>query len=231
MERAARDVYSQSGVSAVIPYDLNDIAAQSNRTADQVIADYRRLIRESHPRGIRVLCSTWPPESTDFGPQSQAARDAINRWVLNSGECDEVVDWDRVVRDPNAPLTYNPQYTTGSDTIHPNAAGHKAMSDAVPLARWFGDPAGAAAAPSLGLPAARGCASRRSFVIHVRAPHRQRLRSVRVFVDGREVRVRHARSRIDLRGLPRTVARVTIFLRTRSGRGYVRTRAYRTCAR
>ena len=231
MERAARDVYSQSGVSAVIPYDLNDIAAQSNRTADQVIADYRRLIRESHPRGIRVLCSTWPPESTDFGPQSQAARDAINRWVLNSGECDETVDWDRVVRDPNAPLTYNPQYTTGSDTIHPNAAGHKAMSDAVPLARWFGDPASSAAAPSLGLPAARRCASRRSFVIHVRAPHRQRLRSVRVFVDGREVRTRRGRSRIDLRGLPRTVARVTIYLRTRSGRSYLQTRAYRTCTR
>src|SRR3954468_14314776 len=153
MERAARDVYSQSGVSAVIPYDLNDIAAQSNRTAEQVIADYRRLIRESHPRGIRVLCSTWPPESTDLSPSAQAARDEINRWVLNSGECDDTIDWDRVVRDPNAPLTYKPEYTTGSDTIHPNAAGHKAMADAVPM-RWFTAPdLGGASQPTLGLPA------------------------------------------------------------------------------
>jgi lysophospholipase L1-like esterase len=230
LERAERDVYSQSGVSAVIPYDLNDIAPQSGRTAEQVIADYRRLIRESHARAIRVLCSTWPPESTDLGPDAQAARDEINRWVLNSGECDDTIDWDRVVRDPNAPLTYKPEYTSGSDTIHPNAAGHKAMADAVPMT-WFAE---APAGPSLGLPAPspRGCASRRSFVIHLRAPHGQRLRSARVFVDGREVRVlrgRALRARVDLRGLPRTVARVTIFARTRDGRSLVQTRAYRTC--
>jgi lysophospholipase L1-like esterase len=233
LQRAERDVFSQSGVTAVIPYDLNDIAPQANRTAEQVEADYRKLIADSHARAIRVLCSTWPPESTDLSPQSQDERSKLNAWILNSGSCDDIVDWNAVVSDPQAPLTYRPEYTTGSDTIHPNAAGHKAMSDATPM-RWFTAPAlGGASAPSLGLPApsARRCASRRRFVIHLRAPRGQRVRSARVFLDGREVRVVRRRARIDLRGLPRTVARVTIFLRTRSGRTFVRTRAYRTCTR
>jgi lysophospholipase L1-like esterase len=230
MQRVQRDVFSQSGVSAVIPYDLNDIAPQSGRTAEQVEDDYRKLISSSHARGIRVLCPTWPPESTDLTPQAQDERSKINAWILTSGSCDDIVDWNAVVGDPQAPLTYRPEYTTGSDTIHPNAAGHRAMSNAVPM-RWFADPS---AAPSLGLPATllRRCASRRRFVIHLRAPRGRRLRSARVFVDGREVRVirgRALRARIDLRGLPRTVARVTVFVRTTSGRSYVQTRAYRTC--
>jgi lysophospholipase L1-like esterase len=233
LERAERDVFSQSGVTAVIPYDLNDIATGHDRTAEQVETDYRKLIGESHARAIRVLCSTWPPESTDLSPQAQNERSKINAWILNSGSCDDIVDWNAVVSDPQAPLTYRPEYTTGSDTIHPNAAGHKAMADAVPM-RWFTAPdLGGASQPALGL-AAHRCASRRDFVIHLRVPRGQRIRSARVFVDGREVSVlrgRRPRARIDLRGLPRTVARVTIFLRARSGRTYVRTRTYRTCER
>jgi len=233
MQRLERDVFSQSGVTGVIPFDLNDIAPQAGRTADQVEADYRTLIAAAHERGIRVFCSTWPPESLDLTPQGQDERSKINAWILNSGSCDDIVDWNAVVSDPQAPLTYRPEYTTGSDTIHPNAAGHRAMANATPM-RWFADPPLGAAGPALGLPAARRCASRRDFVIHLRVPGGQRLRSARVFVDGRQValvRAARARSRIDLRGLPATVARVTIFLRTRSGRGYVRTRTYRTCAR
>ena len=57
--------------------------------------------------------------------------------------------------------------------------------------------------------------------------------SARVFVNGRQVAALHGRrlqTRLNLRGLPPGIARVTIFLRTRSGHAYVRTRVYRTCA-
>ena len=230
LQRAERDVFSQSGVVGVIVYDLNDIAPPANRTAEQVEADYRTLIAESHARGIRVFCPTWPPDSSITTATDE--RGKINAWILNSGACDDIVDWNAVVRDPEAPETYRPEYTTGSDTIHPNAAGHRAMSDATPM-RWFtAPPLGAAS----GLPALspKACVSRRSFVIHLRAPHGQPLLSARVFVNGHQVaslRGRRLRARINLRGLPREVARVTIFLRTRSGHAYLRTRAYRTCAR
>jgi lysophospholipase L1-like esterase len=228
LDRALRDVFSQSGVIGVIAYDLNDIAPPTSRTAEQVEEDYRKLITESHARGIRVFCPTWPPDASLTTPTDE--RGKINAWILASGACDDIVDWNSVVRDPNAPDVYRADYA--SDGIHPNAAGHRAMSDATPI-RWF--TAGSfASGPATSLPnAAKKCVSRRHFVIHLRAPRGQRLRSARVFVDGKLVAVRRGqrlRASIDLRGLPPTVARVTIFLRTRSGRTYVQTRAYRTCA-
>lgn len=105
--------------------------------------------------------------------------------------------------------------------------------------RWANDPAGStrpsgtcATGDDLGLPATRRCASRRSFRIRLRQTRSDPLRSARVYVNGRRVRVlrgRRLRARVNLRGLPRGVVRVTIRGRTRSGRTVTSTRRYRTC--
>jgi hypothetical protein len=59
----------------------------------------------------------------------------------------------------------------------------------------------------------------------------QRLRSARVILNGRTVRVvRGRRAPVDLRGLPAGVVRVTIVARTTKGWTIVRTRRYRTCS-
>lgn len=224
LDRAERDAFSQSGVTGVIAYDLNDIAPPTSRTAVQVEADYRKLVAESHARGIRVFCPTWPPDASLATPTDE--RSKINAWILSSGECDDVVDWNAVLRDPEMPNTFRPEYF--SDGIHPNSAGHQAIADATPL-RWFTAPPLASGSTAL---SSKRCVSRRNFVIHLRAPRGQALRSARVFLNGRQVAAPHGRrlrAGIDLRGLPRGIARVTIFLRTRSGHAYVRTRVYRTC--
>lgn len=95
-------------------------------------------------------------------------------------------------------------------------------------------PTPAAGAPSdLGLPSSRSCISRRNFVIRLRAPRGEKLRSARVLVSGRRVRVMRRggrlRARVDLRGRPQGRVRVKIVARTRSGRTVKRTRRYRTC--
>jgi len=80
--------------------------------------------------------------------------------------------------------------------------------------------------------ARRTCASRRRFVIRLRGPRGERLRSARVTIAGKRVRVlRGMRARIDLRGRRR--GRVTVRIRgvTRSGRRVTATRRYRTCTR
>jgi hypothetical protein len=86
-----------------------------------------------------------------------------------------------------------------------------------------------AAGPSrLGLPATRRCASRRNFAIRLRG----KLRSARVYVDGRRVRVlsgRRLRARVDLRNLPKGTFKVRIVARTRTGSTITETRSYRTC--
>lgn len=127
--RLERDVLSHSGVGGVVIWVTNDL---TTRTAEQIIADYRIVIARSHARGVRAYCPTWMPGAQSIG--ARAERAALNEWIINSGECDDVVDWDRVVRNDAAPDTFKPEYF--SDGIHPNAAGHAAMSEATPV-RWF----------------------------------------------------------------------------------------------
>ena len=87
-------------------------------------------------------------------------------------------------------------------------------------------------ADSAGLPSTRRCLSRRSFRIRLRARGR-RIRSARVWVNGRRVKVqrrgRRLTARVDLRGLTKRTVRVKVRVVTRSGRRIVDDRRYRTC--
>ena len=90
------------------------------------------------------------------------------------------------------------------------------------------------AAPSaVGLPSARRCASRRAFTIRLRAPRGARLRSATVTVDGTRVKVRfkgrRLTARVNLAGLRKGTAKVSVVARTTSGRVVRETRTYRTC--
>jgi ABC-2 type transport system ATP-binding protein len=95
--------------------------------------------------------------------------------------------------------------------------------------------------PTVGASAAGGllggspaCLSRRKFTIHLKRGN-HRLRSAKVWVDGKRVKVRrrHGRftARIDLRGKPRKLVTVRARAVTRSGKVLRETRRYRTCAR
>ena len=134
--RYARDTFTQTGVTGVILYDINDLDTQNNQTVADVENNYRLAVSEAHAHHIRVFCSTWAPESvSDTAQILENARSEVNEFILTSGVCDDIVDWATTLSEPNLPLSYNPAYF--SDSIHPNAAGHMAMAQAVPLARWF----------------------------------------------------------------------------------------------
>jgi ABC-2 type transport system ATP-binding protein len=79
----------------------------------------------------------------------------------------------------------------------------------------------------------RTCLSRRRFAIRLHAPRGQRLRSARVTVGGKRVRVRRRNGRlraiVDLRGQRKTRVRVVVVARTTKGRRLRETRVYRTC--
>ena len=88
--------------------------------------------------------------------------------------------------------------------------------------------------PAVELPAASAarCVSRRRFRIRLHRPRRGKIRSARVYVNGKRVKaLRGSRitAAIDLRGLPRGRYTVRVVVTTSTGRTITRTRAYRTC--
>jgi ABC-2 type transport system ATP-binding protein len=84
------------------------------------------------------------------------------------------------------------------------------------------------------LPQSRRCTSRRRFTIHLKRFGHKRLRSARVTVDGKRVKVRRRHGRltaiVDLRGKRKKTVRVRVRAITASGKVVRDTRRYRTCA-
>ena len=146
--RFQRDALGQPGVRTVILLEgTNDIWDSRNIpacgvtpavTAQQLIRGYQTLIRAAHARGIRVAGATMLPfkasyeQPADFA-QAEAVRQAVNHWILTSGQYDVVVDFAAVVADPADPQQLNPAYDSG-DHLHPNDAGYRALADAINLA-------------------------------------------------------------------------------------------------
>ena len=100
----------------------------------------------------------------------------------------------------------------------------------LPTATGFSGPGASAGV----LPTSRRCLSRRRFEIRVkRGRGKARLRSARVTVDGRRVKVRRRAGRlravVDLRGRKKQRVKVKIVARTRGGKVLRETRTYRTC--
>ncbi|WP_334119424.1 GDSL-type esterase/lipase family protein [Limnobacter sp.] len=129
--RLERDVFDTKGVSSVVVWVTNDL---SSRTADEVIANYQDVIAKAHAKGINVYCPTWIPGAQSSQANLNGERAKLNDWILNSGECDGVADYNGEVEAPGG-LTFLPQYNSG-DSIHSNDAGHELWAGVTPLNEW-----------------------------------------------------------------------------------------------
>jgi lysophospholipase L1-like esterase len=146
LTRFDRDVLGQAGAGHVIVFiGLNDIAGpgafyplSEAITVDDLIAGYRQLIARAHEKGLTLQACTLPPIQGNTSlpgfdtPENEAKRVAFNRWIRTSGEFDGVIDVDRVLRDPSQPTRLLPAYDSG-DHLHPNAAGGRAIAEAIDL--------------------------------------------------------------------------------------------------
>jgi len=150
LARFDRDVLGQSGLSHVIVYfGINDIGIgwpgglnpDQEVSAEQIIQAYRQLIERAHTRRIKIFGATITPfkgffvPGTPFplwSPGNELKRQQVNNWIRTSGEFDGVIDFDRVLRDPDDPSLLLAQYDSG-DYVHPTDQGYKAMADSVDL--------------------------------------------------------------------------------------------------
>jgi lysophospholipase L1-like esterase len=139
LARFDRDVLLQPGVTHVVVMEgINDIgnARQSPvPSAEDLIAAHRQLIARARARGLRIYGATLTPfeGAAYWTPEGEAKRQALNQWIRTSKQYDGVIDFDAIVRDPQQPTRFLPQYDSG-DHLHPGDAGYKAMGEAVDLA-------------------------------------------------------------------------------------------------
>ena len=139
-DRFDRDALQLSGVSAIVLLEgINDIGWAFDPdgdsgpiTAADIEAVDKQLIARAHARGLKVYGGTLDPYegAKYFHPEGEAVRVAVNEWIRTSGAFDGVIDFDQAVRDPQHPARYLGADQSG-DSLHPNDAGYRAMSEAV----------------------------------------------------------------------------------------------------
>jgi lysophospholipase L1-like esterase len=154
LARFDRDALSIPGVTHIVLLEgINDLGFPGARLGELLLADpadvrsaedligaYRQLIARAHVRGIKLIGSTMTPCEGVVIPgyysnAKDATRQAVNKWIRNSGAFDGVIDFDAVLRDPDHPSRLLPRFTS-DDHLHPNDAGYQAAADAIDLARF-----------------------------------------------------------------------------------------------
>ena len=110
-------------------------------TVEQIIQGHMQLIQRAHAKGLKILGCTLNPVDGFLIPGTpipvfslvgEAKRQAVNEWIRTSGEYDNVIDFDRVLADPDSPSKILALYDSG-DHGHPTDAGYKALADAIDL--------------------------------------------------------------------------------------------------
>jgi len=155
LARLDRDVLAQPGVRWLIVLEgINDIGTgsagrakgEAAATADDIIFAYEQIIERAHAHGIRVYGATIMPfegfaYSNYYTPEGEADRQRVNGWIRTSGRFDAVIDFDAATRDPERPSRLSTA-VDGGDHLHPSAAGHRIMGEAVALGLFTTPPGG-----------------------------------------------------------------------------------------
>jgi lysophospholipase L1-like esterase len=133
IKRLEEDVLSRPNVSHLIVMEgINDISYE-HVPAPELTATYQQIIDKAHAKGIKVFGATLLPiqNSTKDTPANEATRQAVNRWIREAGRFDAVLDFEKVVQDPQNPLRIRKELT--SDYVHPNTEGYRLMAESVAL--------------------------------------------------------------------------------------------------
>ncbi len=148
LERFDRDILSVSGLTHVIFLaGINDIGLPGllnsmdipalEVTAGQIISEHKKIIVKIKQNGLVAIGGTLTPSGGFAAPAyfedaSNAKRQKINDWIRTSGSYDSVVDFDKVLRDPDKPHLMKSELT--ADGLHPNSAGYEKMANAAYIA-------------------------------------------------------------------------------------------------
>ena len=139
LERLDRDVLSHHGVTHVMLFmGTNDI--RRGASASQVIAGTQEIIKRVKASGLKIIGVTIiprhnrPPEGTNTGWDASRTqfRNDVNQWIRTKAAFDAVIDFDKVVQDPENPDLIYPPFNCG-DGIHPSPRGYYEMGQSLRL--------------------------------------------------------------------------------------------------
>jgi peptidoglycan/xylan/chitin deacetylase (PgdA/CDA1 family) len=165
LARFDHDVLAQSGVRYLIVLEgINDLGtltingdvppAEHAALVEHIIAAYQQIVARARAHGIEVFGATILPDvGSQYyhrGPNGEADRQAINAWIRAPGHFDAVIDFDKIIRDPQHPEQMLAAYDSG-DHLHPSPAGYAAMAEAVPLSLFVAGGPLAGGAPQIAL--------------------------------------------------------------------------------
>lgn len=143
LSRLDRDVLSQPGLKYVLVcsgmVDIRHYAGDDRQPfAARLIAAFKQIVVRVHAAGIPVFAATLMPcrkrgiADARWSPEREATRQEVNTWIRTGGVFDAVVDFDQLMRDPDAPEQLLAKWA-GLDGLHPNVQGYRAMAEAFPL--------------------------------------------------------------------------------------------------
>jgi lysophospholipase L1-like esterase len=157
LARLDSDVLAQPGIrTLILLLGINDIAWPGTPfdphapvpTFDALVAGYSAVVARAHANGVRVIGGTITPfadalpgtplASTYYSGAKDALRIRVNNWIRKSGTFDAVLDYDRILADPQARTHLAPAFDSG-DHLHPGDAGNEAMADGVDLDTLIGE--------------------------------------------------------------------------------------------
>ncbi|WND37343.1 SGNH/GDSL hydrolase family protein [Streptomyces sp. BB1-1-1] len=136
LSRFERDVLGRTNVKVVvIVLGVNDIL-HSPELADRdaILDGLRTLTDQAHARGLKVVGATITPFG-GYGGYTQARetmRQQINEEIRSGRVFDEVVDFDKALRDPYDPRRMRSDYDSG-DHLHPSDKGYARMGGVLDL--------------------------------------------------------------------------------------------------
>jgi len=141
IHRFDRDVLDRPNVKAVVvDLGINDILRDPNPSGPQaIVAGLRTLVDRAHARGVRVVGATLTPFRGHRGytDARERVRQQVNAAIRTGGLFDEVVDFDKALRDPYDPRSLRSEYDSG-DHLHPSDRGYRTMARTVDLSELAG---------------------------------------------------------------------------------------------
>ena len=135
MERFENDVINQNGANYIIVlYGMNDIT-KLNKNENEIIEVYKKLIKKAHDQNKLIFGGTLTPFKGYrlYSEERNNIRNKVNEWIRNSKKIydgfDEIIDFDKVLRDNNDINKLKDIYNSG-DGAHLNSLGYEKMIEA-----------------------------------------------------------------------------------------------------